>query len=529
MSIFKFPKRELSDYHYNEKGHLIGPSPIGADHRFHFANLSASYCALRRSARDRAYAVGSLVSKLRFPVAQLAAAVNYASAIVGDFNPRPSRSISVRGAVLRLSTVHWWRRHLDRLLAQNDDQAARLRGWVSHRYQIFCADQTVNRRREQRSRNRSLLAAMSAVSDSGDSFTLEELASKSVSNPALRRGEMMTRAAGLELLARDRADVALFVTLTCPSRFHVRKSSDLQPNPFYDGASPSVANKYLSSVWARCRASFARSGLIIYGIRVAEPHHDGTPHWHILLYCSPAARDRVGEILRAHALFDSPNEPGAQDHRCKLLDIDLNSGRATAYLAKYVAKNIDGAYLNSHDESPGVVSPGMVNAERVDAWASCWRIRQFQFIGCAPVTIWRELRRVSDPVHPSIEPARIAADAGSWHDFMLAVLPPGTPRKQATLSILYNDAFDISTGELALDRYGDPAAARPVGVLSAFASLRTRVKKWFLMLRSSAFSAPWCSVNNCTAPNMTPDVTTGADHATFVKTYATAGGFSCLV
>jgi hypothetical protein len=130
----------------------------------------------------------------------------------------------------------------------------------------------------------------------------------------------------------------------------------------------------------------------VYGLRIAEPQHDGTPHWHLLLFCEPSHAADIQTIFTKHALKDSPDEPGAKKHRCDIKHIDANKGSATGYIVKYVSKNIDGEGVGDDREG----KPAIETAKRVEARATRRCIRQFPQIGGPPVSVWRELRRIKD-------------------------------------------------------------------------------------------------------------------------------------
>lgn len=315
-------------------------------------------------------------------------------------------AISRAGVLKRLIDDRWWRRALRKAHALLIESTAIGLGIVRKGRGCYVSDDSLQRRTSQRQRNAQTLAAVAAVNDQGQEFTLADMAARGVANSSVRRAELMTRISGFEVIANEVGHRAQFVTVTCSSRMHKWRRGDDSPvaNPHYDGTLPGDAQRYLAGQWAKTRAALARAGLPVYGFRIAEPHHDGCPHWHLLLWHRPVTKTgadagaKLAEIFARYFLHnDSPDERGAAEHRVTIEDIDPKKGSAVAYVAKYVAKNIDGYKVGADLYG----NPALESSARVEAWASTWRIRQFQQIGGAPVTVWRELRRV----HPFNAPA----------------------------------------------------------------------------------------------------------------------------
>ena len=399
--------------------------------------------------------------------------------------PKERRDMTDRGAVRRMSDADYLLRRMRSAAVRALDAVLRDIGAVRRGRGIYCSDEAVRARRAQRSKNRRILEELVAVNDLGQELGLDELVAASVSNPEIRRGELMARMAGFERSAKQDDHAAVFVTLTCPSRFH-RWSGQVQ-NERWDGSTPRDAQQYLNRVWDFCRSDFQRHNIRPYGFRIAEPHHDGCPHWHLLLFASRADLAEVVRIMTRVGMLESPDEPGASEHRVTAKWIDSARGSAAGYVAKYVAKNIDGFGLQD-EEITGV--------ERVDAWAATWRIRQFQQIGGPPVTVWRELRRLRNPVagladavSGVLEAARVAADAGDWAAFVAAMGGAVCARKDRPIAPEYSAVLDLDTGEVTLDRYGDVAAPVVRGVRALSEVVITRVRRWVVCKRGRAAEA----------------------------------------
>ncbi len=348
----------------------------------------------------------------------------------------------------------------------------------------------------------------------------------SISNPEIRRMELMNTIAGIERYAASRGDVGMFITLTAPSKYHPTrqvgkgKEKTVQLNHGWNGEAytPKDTQRYLCAIWSLMRTAFKDNDLQVYGMRVVEPHHDATPHWHMMLFCRREQRKEITEIMRRYALKVDGDERGAARNRFQAKH--LNRGGAAGYIAKYIAKNIDGYALDGQvDHDTG--KPLRDTAAAVTAWASTWRIPQFKTIGLPTMGAYRELRKlprgvsIADEFDERVEAARAAADRGDFDLYIAAQGGANVPRDCQTVRVARHVADEANEYEEDIVRvvgiYAPHIGARRVHV--------TRSSEWRIVPKvlavepltlKSGFAAPRSPVNNCgkltggDAPVMTP-------------------------
>ncbi|HCZ9713839.1 TPA: replication endonuclease [Vibrio parahaemolyticus] len=306
----------------------------------------------------------------------------------------------------------WWFRCLSKARNIMREHLAIAMGQVCSKASAYASWDCVREHQEQQKRNWEYIKQCELFDEeTEETADLAEMVLKSVSNPAIRRHELMVRCRGCEEIGNELGLQGLFLTLTTPSTYHnsYKKGGLIK---HWNGASPREAQAYLNNAWQRIRAKLSREGIRWFGVRVAEPHHDGTPHWHLLIWIKPEDVTQVRDIFisyatqedraELHPQFEKEKQKpfrkcayvGPMDYRprCDFGYIDSEKGTATGYIAKYISKNIDGFAMDDEvsDETGKSVKD---MAKNVSAWKSRWAIRQFQFFGGAPVTTYRELRR----------------------------------------------------------------------------------------------------------------------------------------
>jgi len=380
---------------------------IQADNRARPVHGGMGRAQVRELAKQRADMMPAIITDLTGKGLHRGAWLARLGMVLGALDARAVKDEgqTLEGIIARLNCADWWTRQLWRAAVQDRERLGRERGEVcARRRQVYVTDDTVRRMLNQDAANARILAETELEAHDGTIMTLADLASVSTANPAIRRGELMTRIKGCEEWADAAGWPGLFTTHTTPSRFHATLHTGATNPKWIEAGKPTPKDgqAWLCKTWAKCRAAMARKGLQVFGVRVAEPHQDGTPHWHMLVWTGPGHREAVEEVMHDYWLRDEGDEPGAQDYRFKAKA--MISGGAAGYVAKYISKGIDDAGAvgtEGHVDDAGnarvFIDQGDMfggGAARVRMWARAHAIRQFQAIGQPPVTVWRELRRV---------------------------------------------------------------------------------------------------------------------------------------
>ncbi len=425
-----------------------------------------------------------------------------------SFTPRHAES-----GLLRMMAPEWWRGKLKRSRDLQREHMAIAVGQVQKAASAYVSRSTKGEWVEQKKRNREFFKSYDLQNEeTGERLSLADMVDASNANPAKRRCELMVRMRGFEDLANEMGMAGEFYTITAPSKYHAVHSKGGFVSQ-WNGASPRQTQKYLCGVWAKARAAFSRAGISVFGFRVVEPHHDGTPHWHMLLFMPPSDVEQVRDILCYYSRREDSEElqsAYALKARFHVEPIDPEKGSATGYIAKYISKNIDGFALDGEaDDETGENLKDM--AKSVSAWASRWRIRQFQQIGGAPVTVWRELRRMGDKtIENSLMDAVLAsADVGDWAAYTQAQGGALVKRRDLVVRLMYE--ITECGNEYAEDVQRVQGIYSPL--IGSGSEVETRLVKWAIVPKLAASeaaaavpggpAAPWSSVNNCTQSTIT--------------------------
>ncbi|WP_324286237.1 replication endonuclease [Enterobacter hormaechei] len=399
----------------------------------------------------------------------------------------------------------------------------------------YCSKNHVKQWDARRKRSREIMSRLELEDQvTGERMSLIEQIDKSVSNPEKRRVELMTRIGGFEKVATESGYAGSFFTLTAPSKYHAYTAFGHR-NHKWNGASPRRSQRYLNQIWQQIRAELARREIPVFGLRVAESHHDGTPHWHGLLFTAPEHTAELKEVMEDYATREDAEEltgKSGKQPRFELKPIDPALGSATGYVVKYISKNIDGYALDGEsDHESG--RPLKETAKHATAWASCWGIRQFQFLGGAPVSVWRELRRLrnqelADKVSPVFGELHRAAHAGDWQGYITLQGGPFVSRSRLVLRAWYqykNEPTSYGEYQKAIKGLVMPASSIPpvetrphsYRIVKMKPKFSDRVDPVFDLKGASAPS--WTRVNNCTEYEKCTNLRFGSPHEDEAEQY----------
>jgi hypothetical protein len=331
--------------------------------------------------------------------------------IASKFNLSKIKSINKIGKLNRYSNVKWWMNKLKFIYLQSKDTVARYLRLICKERQVYLLNQNFEILKENRARNKIFIESLVAINEAGEKFNLDDIRDGSLSNTNNRSAELNARFSGFEQYAKKHGYEADLITITAPSRFHAVHMSGF-PNKKYNKSSVSSAQEYFTSNWDCIRAKIHRNHYEHLGFRVVEPHHDGTPHWHFLVFSKKEHREKVINTFKDYFLKDSPREFGAESNRVNILPINIHK-KGSNYLKKTLKKELN---LTGKNESKKNISSD--DLERIYEWGCLWKIRQFEQFGGPPVGVWREARRIAKEAKVPDNPLWKAAKEGDWLSYI---------------------------------------------------------------------------------------------------------------
>ena len=260
----------------------------------------------------------------------------------------PSRKgKSLKGDIARYCCNRWWNRKLSVIHKRNFEHIAQFLGQVNKQRNIYLSEYALNKIQQKKKSRNTFLETLLAINEQGDQHELVDFVESSLSCATNKISELLMRMVGTAQYAENKAYDAHLVTFLCP--IEMKSSFDYgEMNDEYIKNSTLEAHKYLMKSWKNTRSALDKKEKDYFGFRVVEPCHDGSPHWHLLIYTSPQKSKFILEFLKERM------EKGYKFKNKKLqcsVQLEPIPNNDVAKVIKYLTKGIEGKINESDTKS----------------------------------------------------------------------------------------------------------------------------------------------------------------------------------
>ncbi|EMK3272719.1 replication endonuclease [Vibrio parahaemolyticus] len=212
-----------------------------------------------------------------------------------------------------------------------------------------------------------------------------------------KASEIYVTSKGLEKLAKEKNFKWAFLTMTAPGDLHANPTVGRRRGR-WTREKMTKAHEDLLQRWGKFGRKFNEGGYSlqagdIFGFRVVEPHKDGTPHWHMLLF--------YPKELEIFLL----SEDGGLFQRCfkhsktslEVIYGKDNASSASSYSLKYILKSFG---ISAEDGKSDTELKQKIIA--IEAWKSASNTRSYRKFGVnGNSKTWMVARKVSRKIDMS--------------------------------------------------------------------------------------------------------------------------------
>ncbi|HCH1566059.1 TPA: replication endonuclease [Vibrio parahaemolyticus] len=206
-----------------------------------------------------------------------------------------------------------------------------------------------------------------------------------------KSSELYVTTKGLETLAKERSFKWAFLTMTAPGYLHANPTVGRSQSR-WTREKMSKAHEDLMQRWSRLGKKFSKDGYSmsagdIFGFRVVEPHKDGTPHWHMLVFFPQELENYLFNEASGLFIYCFKHSESA----LKVIFGQDEKSTASSYALKYIMKSIGISLADKKNVS--VFERKLI---AIQAWKSGANIKSYQMFGVnGNSTVWNVARKIS--------------------------------------------------------------------------------------------------------------------------------------